>query len=51
MCAHSFERVFKPHEGPGDLDCDLIKRLKYFGEISSVRRRFDKAGEIGGDPA
>jgi hypothetical protein len=51
MCAHSFERVFKPHEGPGHLDCDLIKRLTYFGESSSVRRRFDKAGEIGAGAA
>jgi hypothetical protein len=36
MCAHSFERVFKPHEGPEHLDCDLIKRLKYFGEAPQV---------------
>jgi hypothetical protein len=44
MCAHSFERVFKPHEGPEHLDCD-------FGESSSARRRFDKAGKIGGGAA
>jgi hypothetical protein len=38
---HSVERVFKPHEGPEHLDCELIKRLKLFDEFSSDRRRFD----------